>query len=125
VGFRPAGLSLAAAGESPDNAVFLFDVAAGTPILRLAGRDSCPQSGAWRADGGLLAAVGESDGEVRLWDFGHAVPGQHVVPVFEPRGDGIEAVAFSPEGRCVVTANPDGTIAIFRLPRTEGASRTP
>jgi WD40 repeat protein len=115
VGFRPDGRRLAAAGEAPDNPVLLFDLSADARPLRLEGHESPLLSGAWRADGELLATLGTTDGTVRLWDFGHAAPRQRVVPVFEPNSDEIEATTFAPDGRHLVTANPDGTIAIFRL----------
>jgi WD40 repeat protein len=125
VGFRPDGRSLAVAGESPDNPVLLFDLAAGGPALRLEGPDSPLLNGAWRADGGLIAKVGPADGTVRLWDFSHTVPRRGAVALFEPNGHGIEAVAFAPEGRHLVTANSDGTIAILRLAKAGDVFRLP
>jgi serine/threonine protein kinase/WD40 repeat protein len=125
MGFRPDGRALAAAGESPGNPVLVFDLAAGGRPLRLEGHESPPLGGAWRADGGLLATAGATDGTVRLWDFGHAVPRQRVVPVFEPDAEPVEAVAFAPEGRHFVTANPDGTIAVFRLAKAGDVFRVP
>jgi serine/threonine protein kinase/WD40 repeat protein len=118
VGFRPDGRALAAAGESPGNPVLVFNLSAEGRALRLEGHASHQLGGAWRADGGLLATVGATDGAARLWDLGQTVPKQHVVPVFEPNVPSIEAIAFTPEGRHLVTANPDGTIAVFRLART-------
>jgi serine/threonine protein kinase/WD40 repeat protein len=125
VGFRPDGLSIAAAGESPDNPVLLFDVETGTQTERLQGDEAALVSGAWRADGGLLAAAGPPDGTVRLWDFGPAVPRRRAVAVFEPNAHGIEAVALAPEGRHLVTANSDGTITILRLAKAGAVSRAP
>jgi serine/threonine protein kinase/WD40 repeat protein len=115
LGFRPDGRSLAVAGESPGNPVLVFDVSIGARTSRLDGHESPVLGGAWRADGGLLATAGATDGTVRLWDFNHAAPRQRIVPVFAPDVEAIEAIAFSPEGRHVVVANPDGTLAIFRL----------
>jgi serine/threonine protein kinase/WD40 repeat protein len=125
VGFRPDGASLAAAGEAPGHPVLVFDLAGGGRPVRLEGHGSPVLGGAWRADGGLLATAGATDGTARLWDFGHPVPKQRVVPVFEPNAAGIEAVAFAPEGRHLVTANPDGTIAVFRLAKAGEVFRVP
>jgi WD40 repeat protein len=125
VGFRPGRRSLAAAGESTSNPVLIFDLSTGGRTLRLEGHESPILGGAWRADGGLLATVGATDGTVRLWDFGHPMPRQRVVPVFERDVHSIEAIAFSPEGRHLVTANPDGTIAIFRLAGRGSVFRIP
>jgi serine/threonine protein kinase/WD40 repeat protein len=115
VGFRPDGRSLAVTGESPGNPVFVFDLAGGGRPLRLEGHESLQTGGAWRADGGLLATVGATDGTVRLWDLGQPVPGRRTLRVSEADTPSVGAVAFAPEGRHLVTADPDGTIAIFRL----------
>jgi WD40 repeat protein len=123
VGFRPAGRSLAAAGEFPGNPVLLLDLSAGARPSRLEGSESPLGSGAWRADGGLLATAGATDGTVWLWDFGPAVPERRALAVFAPNASGIEAVALAPEGRHVVTANPDGTLAILRLAKAGDRSR--
>jgi WD40 repeat protein len=105
--------------------VLLFDVETGTRTGRLQGDEAALVSGAWRADGGLLAAAGPPDGTVRLWDFGPAVPKRTAVAVFEPNANGIEAVALAPEGRHLVTANSDGTITILRLAKAGDRSRAP
>jgi WD40 repeat protein len=115
VGFRPDGRSLAVAGEAPDNPVLVFDLSVSGQTLRLEGHESHQAGAAWRADGGLLVTVGATDGTARLWDFARPVPRRRVVGVFGPEVGWVEAVAFAPEGRHLVTGNPDGTIAVFRL----------
>ncbi len=125
VEFRPDGKSLAATGESPGNPVLLYDVLTGTQIVRLEGGESPLLSGAWRADGGLLATAATADGKIRVWDFGHATPKRGVVSVYKPNAQRIEAVAFSPEGRHLVTANTDGTIAVSRLAKAGDVFRLP
>jgi serine/threonine protein kinase/WD40 repeat protein len=125
VGFRPDGQSLAVAGESVDNPVLLFDVSTGAHTLRLEGDETPLQSGAWRADGSLLATAGASGGTIWVWDFGHAVPKRSAVAVFEPNIHGIEALAFTPEGRHLLAANPDGTIAVLRLAKAGDVFRVP
>jgi WD40 repeat protein len=125
VGFRPDGRSLAVAGESPGNPVLLFDVSTGAQFLRLEGDEGPLVSGAWRADGGLLATTGAADGTVRVWDFSHAVPKRGAVTMFEPNVHGIEAVAFGLEGRHLVTADHDGTIAVLRLAKAGNVFRVP
>jgi serine/threonine protein kinase/WD40 repeat protein len=115
LGFRSEGRQLAVASESPGNPLLLFDLSASARPLRLDGSDNAITSGAWRADGGLLAAVGTGDGAVRLWDLSHDPPRQSTVTLFEPGGPAIQALAMTPEGRHVVTANTDGTITVLRL----------
>jgi WD40 repeat protein len=124
VGFRPDGKSLVAAGESPVCPVLLFDLTTGR-ALRLEGVEMPVGSGAWRADGGLLAAVEAGDGTVRLWDFGHPAPKRLAVALFEPQAPHVEAVALTPEGRHLVTAHADGTIAVLRLARPGEVLRIP
>jgi WD40 repeat protein len=125
LGFRPDGRALAAASESPDNRMLVFDLVGGGPAWQLEGSASPRGNGAWRADGGLLAAVGPADGTVRLWEFGPTAPRQRVVTVFAPNANTIDAVALAPEGRHLVTANSDGTIAILRLTKRGDLSRVP
>jgi serine/threonine protein kinase/WD40 repeat protein len=125
VGFRPDGRSVAVAGEPAGSPVLLFDVSTGARPLRLEGNESPLLKGAWRADGGLLATVEATGGAVQLWDFAHAVPKRGVLGATAPNAPGIEAVAFSPEGRHVVTANADGTISVLRLAGAGEAYRVP
>jgi hypothetical protein len=69
----------------------------------------------WRADGGVLAAAGQADGGVRLWDFADAAPRQRILSLVERDGYGIDALARSPEGHLVM-GNLHGTIAILPVP---------
>jgi WD40 repeat protein len=115
MGFRPDGRALAAAGESPGNPVLVYDLSPGGRAARLGGHVSEVLTGAWRADGGRLATAGPGDGSARVWDFGQTPPRPRVVPVCEPNAGSVGAIAFSPEGRHIVTGNSDGSIAVFRL----------
>jgi WD40 repeat protein len=113
--FRPDGQAIAVAGESTGNAVLLFDPAGGAVIQQPAERQDAITGGAWRADGGWLATAAASDGTVRLWDSGDTAPAHRSVPLFEPDTHSIEAIAFAPEGRHLVAATSDGSIAVLRL----------
>jgi serine/threonine protein kinase/WD40 repeat protein len=119
VAFNPDGTSVSAAGEGAGNDVLLLDAAGAAAALRLEGHQSAVSGGAWRGDGGLLGTSGASDGTVRLWDGRRGGPAQRVIHIFEPGAQNIEAIAFSPEGRHIVTAHTDGTIAVLRLARMQ------
>jgi WD40 repeat protein len=125
VEYRPDGRSLAAAGEAPGNPVLVFDLAPGGRTVRLKGSESPNRSGTWRADGGLLATVGTAEGAARLWDFRSATPRRGIVTMFEPNTQGVEAAAFAPEGRHLVLAHTDGTIAVLRLAKMGEVFRLP
>jgi hypothetical protein len=81
--------------------------------------------GAWRADGGLLAALRATERTDQSWDFAHALPRRYVVTATASHVQGIEAAAFTPEGRHLVTANADGTISVLRLAKTGKVFRVP
>jgi len=61
---------------------------------------------------------------VRLFDLMAAPPRQRIVRLY-PRGGWIPGVAFSPEGRCLATANPDGTVYVLRLANRGEVPRVP
>jgi WD40 repeat protein len=113
VGFGPDGRTLASAGT--DNLVRVWDLAAGQEKRRLAGHENWVVSGAWRADGRLLVTAGVYDGTVRLWDLSGTGPRSRALPVVPPDGGWLHALALTPEGRHVVTANPNGTLYVLRL----------
>src|SRR5262249_5341166 len=121
VAFSPDG-KLLAAGDSveeqrlpggarmPDCAVRVWEAASGKLLRRLplarGGVASVPSSPRGRA----LAAAGPDGVAVQLWD---AVTGQGLLrlgspdPARTPRGmtEGVAAVAFSPDGRCLVAVS--------------------
>src|SRR6185369_9269663 len=65
VAFHPDGTRLATAAR--DGAVWLWDVARGEEVARLAGHKSFVWSLAFSPDGATLAS-GSGDATVRLWD---------------------------------------------------------
>ena len=83
----------------------------------LAGHASGVVSAAVRADGRLLVSAGLLDGTVRLWDARGNPPRSRALRVLPPNAGWLHGVALTPEGRHVVTANPDGTISVLRLAR--------
>src|SRR5262249_2810147 len=67
IAFHPDGKTLRSGGARD---VLVRDVPGKRPAfaMGLAGHESGVRDGAWRADGGLLVTVAETDGGVRLWD---------------------------------------------------------
>jgi hypothetical protein len=117
VGFGPDGLSLvtAAMDAQKDLALRVWELATLREKHRLEGHTSTVLTGAWRADGRLLATAGCTDGTVRLWDMAAEPPRCKVLLVIPPNVPWLHAIAFSPEGRHLAVGNPDGTVYILRL----------
>jgi WD40 repeat protein len=112
VAFAPDGKSLAAVGDGPEAAVRLWDL-------------DREWKTTWRGHAGhihglafsptapLLATCGE-DGTVRLWDrAAGADRGRTMGP--GPFGGPVRAVAFTPDGRYLLTANANGTVYALRV----------
>jgi WD40 repeat protein len=113
VAFSPDGHSLLAGCHGTDNALWLWDLATGQELVRehVASPVACL---ALRADG-RLAATASEDNTIRLWDLTQTPPRSQVLRLFPPHTTGVLQIAFTPEGRYLVTANLNGTLYVLRL----------
>ena len=97
--FSPDGTQLATASD--DDSAKVWDVRTGDEIMTLQGEQGNVERVAYSADGQLLA-TSHTGGSTMLWDVG---TGRRLLEV---EGD---AVAFSPDGKCIATASGLGSWA--------------
>jgi WD40 repeat protein/serine/threonine protein kinase len=112
VRFHPDGQTLVSC-SGPE--ILLWDLTTLKEKQRLTGLNSVALSCAVRPDGGLVAAAGETDGTLQLWDLTTDPVRHREVPLFAPGTRYLHGVALTPEGRYLATANPDGTVYILRV----------
>lgn len=105
----PDGKALAVAGV--EGGIMLFDMMSGEVLRELPGHGFGTTSLSWNADCRTLASAGQ-DGKVRLWD---ARSGEER-SVLDGGVQWVERVAFSPDGRYLVSAAGNRV----RLWRSEG-----
>ena len=102
--YSPDGAVLASTGT--DGTIRLWDGATGVPLGQLAGHDDTARGLAFARDGRHLASVG-NDRTLRLWDWA----GGRTVAVLPGRHQ-MSAVAYSPDGATLATADEGGAVQI-------------
>jgi WD40 repeat protein len=115
VAFSPDGQTLASSTHSHEDPIRLWDLAGLRPKKLLVGHTSSVISCCWDASGRLLASIGDTEGTARVWDTTTSPARCKVLQVTPPGQAWLHYVAFTPEGRYLATANPEGSIYIIKL----------
>jgi WD40 repeat protein len=112
VAFSSDGRTIAAVGAAPEAAVRLWDLQTGKETT-WQGHTGEVHGLAFSPAGPLLATCAE-DGTVRLWDYSTGTPRVRVLGP-GPFGGGVRAVAFTPDGRYLTTANANAMVYVLRF----------
>ncbi|HUS64117.1 MAG TPA: protein kinase [Kofleriaceae bacterium] len=94
----------------------IWRLADGVVTAELMGHVSPVPAGAWRADGKLVA-TGSYDGTARVWDPATG----DLLLVLDHAGERVMSVAFSPDGKQLLTTTSVGAVTLWDLPLTPPA----
>src|SRR5829696_2261932 len=111
--FSPDGRTLAIAGG--EGKVELWDVERRRLRRELAGPRAAPLSMVrYSPDGSVIAAGGQEDNHVTLWD---AVSGRVIAAPIEtnPPGGGAQSISFSPDSKRIAVPGAAGTVGIWEV----------
>ncbi len=116
VAFSPDGTRIVSGSDYPENAVLLWDVSGGTS-QRYDDHEDAVRSVAFAPDGrsivsgscGVLEEGYCVRGELLLWDADNGT----LLRQLEGHDDAVQSVAFSPDGRSIVSGAADGTLLLW------------
>src|SRR5262249_939475 len=111
VAFSPDGRVLAFVTEGSDRSLYLWTLE--TASMKIGHGHTGPCTTIAFHPAGHLVATGAAAGTIHLWN----ADGQGDAQVFGPGpfGAAVHQVAFTPEGRYLVSANANSTISVLRL----------
>jgi WD40 repeat protein len=124
VAFSPDGKHVVcASGGSSKSTLKVWDVATGQEILSFTGRTGEVTSVSYSPDGKrIVCGSGGQDqqgdplpGEVKMWD---AATGQELLSLKGHLGN-VRSVAYSPDGRCIVSGSEDHTIKVWDAEKSQ------
>jgi WD40 repeat protein/serine/threonine protein kinase len=114
VAFSPDSRTLVAVSDAPEAVVRLWNLET-DKATTWKGHTGHVHGLAFSPVGPLVATCAQ-DGTVRLWDRTAATPAVRTIGP-GPFGGGVGAVAFTPDGRYLATANANGTVYLLRMGR--------
>ena len=98
--------------DSEENVVWIWDIATGTALAKLAGHKGVLTDVSFSPDGGSILSA-SFDGSAKIWD---AKDGREKVSL-QVGGPTyiVPKACFSPDGKYVATASVDGTVRLWRV----------
>jgi WD40 repeat protein len=112
VAFSLDGRRVAAVGDAPTSALRIWDLETGAETT-LTEHKGVVWGVAFSPSSALVATCA-SDGTVRFWDTTRRDPAVRTVGP-GPFGGAVRAVAFTPDGRYLATANANGMVYLLRV----------
>lgn len=109
--YSPDGQTLASAGD--DGSIRMWRVGDGTPLRRFQAHEGLAFGVAFTPDGANLVTCG-TDKRVCVW----TTEGERQA-TFEDHAQRVEAIAVSPDGRCLASVGKDRSLVLRKLPGGE------